>query len=256
MKVRLLLSYEGTKFLGWQRQKTGRTVQNELEKALESLFQQKIQVIASGRTDRGVHALGQVVHFEVSEEKLKNINLVKALNHLNPSDIAIMAAWKAPEEFHARFCVEKKSYLFLISTQKTPPALFRHFVWWQPVALDIKKLEKMAQILLGQHDFKSFQTSGSPVSDTIRNIYEVQWQQLQPYLFCFTVIGSGFLRQMVRIMVGTQVEILKQGLSIGVFQAILESRDRRKAFLSAEGSGLYLKEVFYPEDLDRRCVRL
>ena len=256
MKVRLLLSYEGTNFLGWQRQKTGRTVQNELEKTLQSLFQQKIRVTASGRTDRGVHALGQVTHFEIPEKKMKSINLIKALNHLSPPDIAVMEAWKAPEDFHARFSAKKKAYLFLISTQKTAPALFRHFVWWQPRVLDIKKLQEMSQILIGQHDFQSFQASGSTVSDTIRSIYKVQWQQLQPSLLCFTVVGSGFLRQMVRIIVGTQVEILKQGLSVSGFQAILESQDRKKAFSPAESSGLYLKEVFYPESLDRRCVRI
>ena len=140
MKVRLLLSYEGTNFLGWQKQQSGRTIQGELEKALEDIFQEKISVIASGRTDRGVHALGQVAHFELSEEKIRKTGIVKALNHVTPPDIAVIKAWRAPKEFHARFSAERKTYLFLISTQKTPPALSRNFVWWQPqVIFELKK---------------------------------------------------------------------------------------------------------------------
>ena len=256
MKVRILLSYEGTNFLGWQRQKRGRTVQNELEKALENLFQEKIKIFASGRTDQGVHALGQVIHFEIPKHKTKNINLIKALNHLTPSDISLMEAWKAPEEFHARFSAEKKTYIFLISTQKTPPALCRHFLWWQPMPLDIEKLKRMSQTLLGRHNFQSFQTASSPALNTVRTIYEAHWKEIRPSVFCFTVTGSGFLRQMVRNIVGAQVEILKQGTSVGKFQEILKSKDRSCAFSPAASCGLYLKEVFYPQALDRQCVRL
>ena len=253
MKIRILFSYEGTDFFGWQRQKQKRTVQGELEKALKKLFQKKIPVFASGRTDRGAHALGQVAHFEILKKK---IHLIKALNHLTPPDISLMKAWKAPEEFHARFSVEKKTYLFLISTQKTPPALIRHFVWWKPGALDIKKLNTMAKTLLGEHDFKSFQNSGSSVLETKKTIYKAHWREVSPSLVCFSITGSGFLRQMVRNLVGAQVELLKKGFSGEELETILKRKDRKQGFAPAGSEGLYLKEVFYPKALDRQCIRL
>lgn len=259
MKIRLLLSYQGTDFLGWQKQKKGRTVQGELEKALKNLFQQEIRVFSSGRTDRGVHALGQVVHFEIPKNKVGD-DLTKALNHLTPPDISLMGVWKAPDDFHARFSAEKKTYLFLISNQKTPPALARHFVYWIPILLNIEKLEAMSQILLGEHDFKSFRNANSDVLDTIRTIYEAHWQEIKPSLFCFTVTGSGFLRQMVRNIVGTQVEILRRNLSVSEavkkFQDILKSKQRASAFSPSPPEGLYLKEVFYPPAIEKLCIRL
>ena len=216
-------------------------------------------MFASGRTDRGVHALGQVVHFEIPKNKVGN-DLTKALNHLTPPDISLTGAWKVPDDFHARFSAEKKTYLFLTSNQKTPPALSRHFVWWNPIHMDLKKLNALSQILLGEKDFKSFQNTGSEVSDTIRTIYEACWQEIRPSLFCFTITGSGFLRQMIRNIVGTQVEILRRGFSLSEatqkFQGILKNKKRTLAFSSAPSEGLYLKEVFYPPSIEKLCIRL
>lgn len=280
MKIRLLLSYQGTDFLGWQRQKKGRTVQGELEKALKNLFQQQISVFASGRTDRGAHALGQVAHFEISENKVRGAfvknsapagqaqvsehklgsALVQALNHLTPPDISLMGAWRAPDDFHARFSVEKKTYLFLISNQKTPLAVGRRFVWWNPDPLSMKKLNALSQILPGERDFKGFQNTGSKVSDTIRVVYEAYWREIKPSLFCFTITGSGFLRQMVRNIVGAQAEILRRDFSLPEssqkFQDILERKQRSFAFSPSPPEGLYLKEVFYPPSIEKLCIRL
>ena len=178
MKIRVLLSYDGTHFAGWQRQTNKRTVQGEIETALAELFQEKIPIFASGRTDRGVHALGQVIHFEILKAKLKKINLIKALNHLTGPDISLTAAWQAPKDFHARFSAEKKTYLFLISTQKSPPALGRHFLWWLPAGINPAHLNQMAEVLIGAHDFKGFYTAGSEVSDTVRTVYEARWVEL------------------------------------------------------------------------------
>ena len=256
MKIRILLSYEGTHFAGWQRQKHKRTVQGELEKALKALFQEQIPVFASGRTDRGVHAIGQVAHFEISYLKLKKINLLKALNHLTGPDISLMGAWQAPMSFHARFSAVKKTYLFLISTQKSPPALARHFLCWQPEGINTEKLNEMSKTLLGPQDFKSFMNTGSEVSDTIRTIYEARWQELGGGLKCFTVTGSGFLRQMIRNLVGAQVALSKEEEAVKKFRHILENRDRRLCFAPAASKGLYLKEVVYPPDLEKQCLKL
>ena len=256
MKIRVLLSYEGTHFAGWQRQKHKRTVQGELEKALSELFQAQIPVFASGRTDQGVHALGQVAHFEISHLKLKKINLLKALNHLTGPDISLMGAWRAPKTFHARFSVEKKTYLFLISTQKSPPALGRNLLWWQPSGISIETLNEMSKILLGTQDFKSFMNTGSEISNTIRTIYEARWEEWNQGLKCFTITGSGFLRQMIRNLVGTQVALSKEPEAKKNLRHILESRNRRNSFAPAASKELYLKEIVYPPNLEKQCLKL
>ena len=256
VKIRVLLSYEGTHFAGWQRQKRERTVQGEVEKAVSELFQLKIPVIGSGRTDRGVHALGQTAHFEIPEQKLKNKNLIQALNHITAEDISFHKAWKAPMEFHSRFSAERKTYIFFLSTGKTPSALFRRFVSWRKVCLDLDKLNELAAALQGRFDFKSFQNAGSSVSSTVQTVYTAHWRRLRPSLWRFSITGTGFLRRMVRNIVGAQIELACKGRKAQDLRQILERKDRSCAFSPAESRGLFLKEVFYPKKLDRRCILL
>ena len=258
MRIRLLLSYQGTDFYGWQRQKKGRTVQGEMEKALSRVFQKSLPLVGSGRTDTGVHALGQTAHFEISPSAWKSLNIVAALNHLTPPDISLLAAWKAPEEFHARFSAQKKTYSFFISTTPSPPALGRDFVYWHPTdkKLNLEKLQKMAQILVGKKDFKSFQSSGSSTNQTIKTIYSAQWVNPSPFLYRFDITGDGFLKQMVRNLVGTQLALLGERAPVRLIKDILKSQNRKSAFAPAPGRGLYLRKVFYPQELDKKCVRL
>ena len=312
MRIRLLLSYEGTGFFGWQRQRQKRTVQGELEKALQILFQAPVSVIGSGRTDTGVHALGQSAHFELplpaakkkfpgfqngpeglSEgslsppEKAKgDFNIVKAINHLTPPDISVLKAWEAPPEFHALASAEKKTYIYAVLFSKTAPALFRSHVCWQPQPGAkpeslLEALRKMAEAFIGTRDFKSFQSSGSDVQDTVRVIYSSKWEARPfpvpeavlkagalsdsalpeqqglpspfPSLFLYEITGSGFLRQMVRNLVGAQLELLGHKDPERAFLKILRARDRKKAPGPAPGCGLYLKEAAYPPELERRC---
>lgn len=255
MRIRLLLSYKGTHFSGWQRQKKDRTVQGELEKAISELFQTSISLVGSGRTDAGVHALGQVAHFDVSKS-LKKLNLVKALNHLSPDDISTKGAWEAPEVFHARFSAKKKTYHFFICNSKTPPAIARDFVWWLAKPLDVMKLNKMSQLLIGRHNFSSFETSGSDVKEKEKTIFSAKWSQIHPQLYRFSITGSGFLKQGVRNMVGTQVDLFSKKNYKARFQEIFKSQSRSKALGTAPGSGLYLIQVYYPQILDRKCRRL
>ena len=258
MKIRLLLSYQGTDFYGWQRQKKARTVQGEIEKALFRLFQKSLSVLGSGRTDTGVHALGQTAHFEISSSAWKSLDIVTALNHLTPPDISLLAAWKAPKEFHARFSAQKKTYSFFISTTSSPPALGRHFVHWHPAdrELSLEKLQKMAQIFVGTKDFKSFQSSGSSTDQTIKTIYSAQWMNPAPFLYRFDITGDGFLKQMVRNLVGTQLALLKEKAPDRFMRDILKSQNRKAASAPAPGQGLYLRQVFYPPELDKQCVKL
>ena len=262
MKIRILLSYKGSRFFGWQRQKHQRTVQSELEKSLFQIFQKKILVIGSGRTDTGVHALGQTAHFEIEESLLKkkklsydleNNKLKQALNAVCPSDIAVLDCWEAPLDFHARSSAVKKTYLYFLFTGDSPPVLFSDLIWWRKEPLELKKLNRLAQVFIGNQDFKSFQNSGSTVGSTVRKVSVSCWTQLSTSLYCYKITGSGFLKQMVRNIVGTSVELVNLEGSVKKLEQILHSKDRKQAFKTAPGQGLYLKEVFYPPSLDKAC---
>ncbi len=266
MKIRLLLSYQGTNFFGWQRQRQKRTVQGELEKAIKALFQAEAPLTGSGRTDAGVHAIAQNAHFElpasVSEKKLRRMSIVKALNRLSPPDVSILRAWEAPRGFHARTSAEKKTYIYLIFFSAAPPALLREYILWQkpppadPDFCPLKPLNKMAQILEGERDFKSFQSSGSDIRETVRTVSRSEWRREAPGLFRYQITGSGFLKQMVRNIAGSQIGLLGRESPEQDFLQILKSRDRRKALRPAPPCGLYLKEVFYPPELERQCRQL
>ena len=253
MKVRLLLSYKGSKFYGWQKQSQYRSVQGEIESSLYKLFNHDIRVIGSGRTDTGVHALGQSAHFEIEDSLMKNKNLRKALQALLPPDIALLDLWEAPGEFHARASSKKKSYLYLIWSGESPPVLFSDLLWWRRESLDLEKLKQISQIFIGTWDFKSFQNSGSEIKNSVRRIYQSQWRQLSPSLFSYQIKGSGFLKQMVRNIVGTSIDLLSYKQAPEKLKEILEAKDRKQALRTAPSQGLYLERVFYPRPLDKAC---
>ncbi|MGI9548992.1 MAG: tRNA pseudouridine(38-40) synthase TruA [Bdellovibrionales bacterium] len=256
MKIRLLISYKGTRFFGWQKQKNQRTIQEELEKSIEEILKKPISLIGSGRTDTGVHALGQEAHFEIDEQDFKEIDWLPALNHLVPEDISVLGIWKAPAAFHSRFSAQKKTYQFYIFSSSTPPALFKDYVWWIKWPIDFKKLKKMALKFKGTQDFKSFQNSGSDVENTVKTIEASYWVKMSSNMYRYEVTGSGFLKQMVRNMVGTQIDLLKEPEPAPILGEILAGKDRKKALGKAPPQGLYLKEVFYPYALDRKCIRI
>lgn len=259
MKVRLLLSYKGTHFFGWQRQKNERTVQEELEKSLFQIFKKEIAVTGSGRTDAGVHALGQTAHFEIEEsffQKKKFFEekkLKTALNAVCSPDLAVLDCWSAPLDFHARASAIKKTYLYFVFTGDSPPVLFSDLLYWIKKPLDLKKLNSLAGFFIGSHDFKSFQNSGSEVKNTVRKIFASRWIRLSPSLYCYKITGSGFLKQMVRNIVGSSLELLRFEKPEPKLERILISKDRRRALKTAPSQGLYLKEVFYPPSLDKAC---
>ena len=256
MKIRLLLSYKGTDFFGWQKQSRHRTVQGEIEKILFKLFKRKISLVGSGRTDAGAHALGQTAHFELEDTDLKNIALKRAINSLLPKDISVLECWKAPLDFHARFSVKKKSYLYFIFTGDSPPVLFRELVWWKNLSLDLEKLQKISQVIVGTRDFKSFQSAGSEVKSSVRTIYQSHWTQISPLFYCYQITGSGFLKQMVRNLVGAYIDLLKAKKGEQKLRQILQALDRRQALSTAPSQGLYLKKVFYSSALDKACYKI
>lgn len=261
MKIRLLISYDGTDYCGWQRQKAHAkgsplpNLQGTMEKALSHILGENIVLFASGRTDAGVHALGQVCHFETNGRLPPD--LCWALKSQLPSSITIKKAWKAPEEFHATLSAERKTYRYWIWNAPRASALLHRYSWWIRRPLDLDFLNTVARPFVGKHDFESFRTEGSPVTTTVREIYAAQWRRRDSGIFEFSVTGNGFLKQMVRNLVGTQLDLTKRGITAEQgaqhINGVIAARDRRKAGMSAPAQGLFLQRVFYPASLDNKC---
>ncbi len=255
-KIRLLLSYDGTPYQGWQKQPGAPTVQGTLESVLTQIYSEPIRTVGSGRTDAGTHAVGQVVHFEAPKTLASEAKLVRALNALLPDTIAVKGAWLAPAEFHALASARRKTYIYRIWNHATRSALWNQRALWIPHELDLKFLDKLAQQLIGRKDFKSFQTTGTPVNSTVRTVDVSRFLHVRGPLVEFRIRGNGFLKQMVRNLVGTLLHLERNKGSIGDLRAILEAKDRRVAKATAPAHGLYLYRVEYPADLDKKCLKL
>lgn len=255
-KIKLFISYDGTDFAGWQRQKGGQTtIQETLEKALSRLFDEEIKVVGSGRTDAGVHAVGQVAHFLTSKNP-DRYRLLQAINSLTPSSIAVKEAWAAPEDFHARASATHKVYRYFIHNSPVPTALRARFTTWIRPPLEAEKLNAYARFLVKKQDFKSFQSSGTEVASTVREIYSAEWKWVGPHLLEFTVVGDGFLKQMVRNIVGTQLDLFQNEQPPEEMGRILAATDRREAKTTAPPQGLHLWSVHYPRSLDNKCRKI
>lgn len=246
-RVRLQIAYDGTDFVGWQKQKNGKAIQNHLEEALGKIFSCEVKTIGSGRTDAGVHAFDQNAHFDLPKA-LGDFDLIYSLNSLLPKSIVIKKAWQVPASFHALHSAQEKIYRYRILQGSTACPLRRHFTWHLRQKLETEKLNLLSEILVGQHDFKSFQSTGTKVATTIRKVLSARWQEEGDELI-FIVKGNGFLKQMVRNIVGTVVALALEGRGPEELLEILASKDRRKAAPPAPPQGLYLQEVVYPHEI-------
>lgn len=258
MKIRLLVSYEGTNYCGWQMQARQDlpSVQATLEKALSQLFRQEITVFASGRTDAGVHAIGQVCHFRVDgvpEERFKTWDLCWALRGILPTSISVRKAWLAPEDFHATLSASHKIYRYYIYNHPRSNPFMERTAHWMRWKLDIDFLNECSRYVVGHHDFKAFQSAGTKVITTDREIFEARWENRGRNMLQFTVDGEGFLKQMVRNIVGTQLWLHKEKRNPSEMRDILLSLDRKRVAAPAPARGLFLWKVFYPRDLDNQC---
>lgn len=254
-RTKLVISYDGVDFCGWQRQTILPSVQGTLEKALSKIYDRPIRVLGASRTDTGVHATGQVAHFDAPKDP-SLFDLRYALIRLTPPTIVVREVYQAPPDFHAIACAVKKTYRYMILNRKIPSALrFRHTHWVRsPLSLDY--LNEASKFLLGHQDFKSFQTSGGDVKTTDRTIFEAHWLQKDHDTLEFVIQGSGFLKQMVRNVVGTLIDMNQAGAPPEKLREIILSLDRRKAGATAPPQGLYLSRVYYPSELDRKCRKL
>ncbi len=243
---RVELSYDGTLFHGWQIQPGLRTVQAELSAALERIAGQPVSVHGSGRTDAGVHALGQVASFRLPAA-LPAANLRTALNAFLAPDLRVLAASIAPDEFHARRSARAKLYRYRIYRGRVLPPFLRHYVYHYPFPLDEAALLAAAAQFAGEHDFTSFATGRLPVSGAVRTIFSSRaWRQEQELIF--EIEGSGFLHHMVRNLAGF---LLETGLGLRTaadWPRVLIQRDRRQAGRTLPARGLYLVAVSYSEE--------
>ncbi|MCY7981495.1 tRNA pseudouridine(38-40) synthase TruA [Bacillus inaquosorum] len=245
MRLKCTISYDGHLFNGYQVQPGKRTVQDELEKALAVLHKSKdrIPVVSSGRTDSGVHAAGQVIHFDTSLS-IPAERWPYALNALLPDDIAVKQAEIADDGFHARFSAVKKEYRYFVYTEKHPDVFKRHYAYHFSYHLNVQNMREAAKHLIGTHDFTSFCATKTEVQDKVRTIYELDWTETDDGLQ-MRITGSGFLYNMVRIIAGTLLDAGIGKISPEDVKSMLEAKDREAAGRTAPGHGLYLWNVYY-----------
>ncbi len=237
------VEYEGTNYFGWQRQKDNITVQQVIEEKLSELLGEKVYIFGSGRTDAGVHAINQYFHFRTNKTLPLNAYLF-GLNSMLPADISIKNIELVPDGFHACFNARKKSYIYVILNRKMPSALLRNFCWHVSYPLDMDLMNDAASMIVGTNDFSSFRAALCSRKNPLRTVYEAFWKREGEKL-TFTITANGFLHNMVRILVGTMVDVGRGKISIEDFQKILDAKDRRKAGRTAPPQGLYLYEVYY-----------
>lgn len=257
-RIAFNVSYDGTNYYGWQRQKQSKhiSIASCLESALEKLLHEKVSVYSSGRTDAGVHARDQWCHFSTDREKKFFIgkDLSWALKAFLPSDIVIKNAYFAPPDFHSLHSAVRKTYRYWVWNNNRKNPLFMRYSAWERRPLDLNYLNQCCEYLIGEHDFKSFQSVGTELQSTQRTIFEMKWQRKSKSHLEFTVTGDGFLKQMVRNIVGTQIFLFREGRGADEMLAILKSLDRQKAHAPAEPQGLFLDRVYYPKDLKNQLI--
>ena len=248
-RFKLIVEYDGTAYCGWQRQINGPSVQQELEEALSRLTHERVSVVGSSRTDAGVHAMGLCAHFD-SATRIPAEKLAFALNTMLPADIRIRESSAAPEGFHARFASCGKVYTYTFFNARHANAMGRLYSAHVPVVMDAQRMHEEAQSLLGTHDFAAFAASGSVVKSTVRTIYRVKVERSGDYV-TLTVLGNGFLYNMVRIIAGTLMEVGTGKREPGAIARAIETGDRLALGQTAPAQGLTLRQVLYLGDEEK-----
>jgi len=241
---KIVVEYDGSAYRGWQRQKNGVSIQQVLEEAIKKITGQKVSVIGSGRTDAGVHALNQVASFRCAT-KLPVNNIYRGMNSVLPEDIVVKEMEEVPFEFHAQRDVKSKIYVYKICNQKLRPALWRNYSWFVRFDLDLAKMRQAAKYLIGTHDFSCFCATGTDVQDRVRTIKNIEIKNGQEGNIEIIVEAKGFLKYMVRNIIGTLVEIGRGKREPEEMKKIIDSRDRKIAGATAPAHGLFLMEVKY-----------
>jgi len=241
---KLTIEYDGTGYRGWQRQAQGPTIQGEIEKALRTMTRAPVALIGSGRTDAGVHALGQVANFRCGTRLSAEI-FQRGLNSLLPPDIVIRRCEAVDGQFHARFDAQNKTYRYRILNHATPAAIGRQYAWHVRQTLDREGMSRAATYLQGTHDFSAFEASGSPRAHSVRCVLRAKVTTVEPGDLVVEIQADGFLRCMVRNIVGTLVTVGLGRMSPEAVRRVLASRDRSQAGATAPPQGLFLVRVQY-----------
>jgi tRNA pseudouridine38-40 synthase len=242
--IKLVIAYDGTGYFGWQRQPNQPTIQGTIEEKIGLMVGTPVALIGSGRTDAGVHAFNQVANFRVSTALTPPVFL-KGLNSLLPESIIIKQAEYVPLDFHARYDAKSKTYEYRIYNGELPSPFLRHYAWHISRSLDVTPMKECLEIITGTHDFSTFCSGGDGQTNAVRTMIQAALSIREGDLLLFEFEANGFLRHMVRNIMGT---IAKAGLgetSVEAFHEILDSKDRQKAEAKAPPGGLYLKDVRY-----------
>ncbi|MCM3719785.1 tRNA pseudouridine(38-40) synthase TruA [Fictibacillus phosphorivorans] len=246
-RMKVTVAYDGTDFAGYQIQPSGRTVQGTIQSVLQKMHKgEAVQISASGRTDAGVHAVGQVFHFD-TEMNIPGDAWVKALNAMLPNDIVIKRVEEVTNSFHSRFSAESKEYHYKLLVRKQPDVFRRNHLYHYPYPLNIQAMQSACVSFIGTHDFTSFSSARSEVADKVRTIYSLELLE-EDEVLTFKIKGSGFLYNMVRIIVGTLLEVGQGKRTPDEISGMIAAKDRALAGKTAPAHGLYLHQVNYQEN--------
>lgn len=241
--IKLIVEYDGTNYCGWQRQKNGKTIQETLENAIVEVTGEDIKLIGSSRTDAGVHAKMYVCNFSTSSTiPPDKIGIV--IDHKLPKDIVILKSEEVDSTFHSRYSSKGKMYSYTILNRNERAAIGRNYAYQYGRNIDVEAMKKAAVYFLGKHDFSAFKSTGSSVKDNVRTITEVRVEKDGDYIKIY-VAGDGFLYNMVRIMVGTLLEVGEKKVNPEYVKEIIQSKDRKKAGKVVPAKGLCLEKVFF-----------
>lgn len=241
---KLIIEYDGTAYCGWQIQPNGPSIQQAIQRALQTMTRQTVTLIGSGRTDAGVHARGQTAHF-ACDTRMDSQAFLKGLNSLLPDDIVVHRCSEVDLSFHARYHARGKTYRYCIRNTALPSAIGRQYEWWIRKPLDLKAMQTACRQLIGKKDFKAFEGAGSPRASTIRTVTRATIQTDDRGCILFDIAADGFLRHMVRNIAGTLAAVGTGALAAEAIVSILDSADRSRAAATAPAQGLCLMQVDY-----------
>jgi tRNA pseudouridine38-40 synthase len=242
MRYFITLSYDGTRYHGWQVQPNGVSVQGELQRCLSLLLRNDIAITGAGRTDAGVHARMMVAHFDV-EQELDAQQLAYKLNRVLPFDIAVQRVERVSDDLHARFSATSRTYHYYIYTEKSP--FERHYACHLHYQLDFELMNKAAKVLMEYEDFGAFCKANSDVKTTLCKVTSAEWHQTSDTTWYFEITANRFLRNMVRAVVGTLVEVGRHRLTLDEFRKVIEGKRRSDAGESMPGNALFLENITY-----------
>ncbi len=245
MRIALGLEYDGTAYNGWQRQRVGRGVQEVVDRAVCRVADETVESFCAGRTDTGVHASGQVVHFDTTAERSRRSWLL-GINSNLPDDVSVHRVEFVSDEFHARYSATARSYRYLVLNRLVRSALFRHRAWWVHAPLDAARMQAAGRLLIGEHDFSAFRAAGCQARTATREVTALDVERRGDWLL-LTITANAFLQHMVRNVTGLLVEIGSGERPPEAAAEVLASRDRRQAGVAAPAHGLTLVAVHYPE---------